>query len=126
MVHELRSSLEAKNHINEKRLAGLAIANRENANLWGYVKRLLSRIEDMSSPAISFAMVHYGEVLDMLEPSEIEIARKSVIIKLYLDGTCIFEQEGVLGSRINDETVLKRGIRETLKHRLVEIRFSPV
>ncbi|MEM1525709.1 MAG: hypothetical protein QW775_04365 [Ignisphaera sp.] len=126
MVCELKSVGEAEEHIRKHRLAGIAIANKSKKDVWNYVLELLGKLEDISKPTISFAVVHYETALNMLKPLEAEVARKSVLIKLYFNGECVFEQEGVLGTRINDETTLKRGIRETLKLYSVDIKFTVV
>ncbi|MEM1645385.1 MAG: hypothetical protein QXL96_05885 [Ignisphaera sp.] len=123
MVCELRSIGEAKEYIRKHRLAGIAIANKGKKDLWDYVFELLRKLEDISKPTIPFAVVHYEVALNMLKPFEAEVAKKSVLIKLYFNGECVFEQEGVLGTKINDEITLKRGIRETLKLYSVDVRF---
>ncbi|MEM1542234.1 MAG: hypothetical protein QW101_05120 [Ignisphaera sp.] len=124
MVYEFSTPSELRDHISKNRLAVIAIANKDRESVWQYVKDILNKLELSAKPSIAFAIVHYQSIGDELESFEIEQARKSAIIKLFLNGSCIFEQEGLLGSRTNDEIVLKRGIKETLKTYSIEIRFT--
>lgn len=124
MVHELDKAIEVAKHIRRNKLAGIVITNKRREELWSYVVELLNRLESSSQPRISFALVHYETLQDSLKSFEIEIARKSALIKLYLDGNCVFEQEGLLGSKLNDEIALKRGIRESLKLYSINMKFK--
>lgn len=123
MVSELNSYSEFKEYIRRNKVAVVAIANKDKGDIWLYVKTLLSKLEEASTPKIGFAIVHYQHLSEALKTFEIEQARRSVIIKLFLNGETIFEQEGIMGTRINDEIVLKRGIRESLKQNSIDIRF---
>jgi hypothetical protein len=124
LVHELDKAIEVAKHIRRNKLAGIVITNKRREELWSYVVELLNRLESSSQPRISFALVHYETLQDSLKSFEIEIARKSALIKLYLDGNCVFEQEGLLGSKLNDEIALKRGIRESLKLYSINMKFK--
>ncbi|MEM0371216.1 MAG: hypothetical protein QXG46_00840 [Ignisphaera sp.] len=124
MVHELVTPSELRDYIYRNRLAVIAITNKDRENIWQYVKDILNRLELSVKPSIAFAMVHYQTISNELRSFEIEQARKSAIIRLFLNGLCIFEQEGLLGSRTSDEIALKRGIKETLKTYSIEIRFT--
>jgi hypothetical protein len=124
LVHELDKAIEVAEHIRRNKLAGIVITNKRREELWSYVVELLNRLESSSQPRISFALVHYETLQDSLKSFEIEIARKSALIKLYLDGNCVFEQEGLLGSKLNDEIALKRGIRESLKLYSINMKFK--
>lgn len=126
MVYELTNISEVREHIRKNQLAGIAIANKGKERVWNYVIELLKRLENISQPRINFAIVHYEMLLGILKPFEIGLVQRSVLIKLYLNGECIFEQEGVLGTKLNDEITLKRGIRESLKLYSVDIKFTNV
>jgi hypothetical protein len=124
LVTELVNDFEVVEYIHRNKIACIVIANKEIEHLWNYIIDLFNKLESMVQPKISFAIVHYKVMLDTLKAFEVEIARKSALIKLYLNGNCIFEQEGLLGTKLNDETTLKRGIRESLKLYSVNIRFK--
>lgn len=123
MVYELKEYSEVREYINKNRLAVLAIVNKDRENLWSYVGELLRRLEKSTKSPMGFAITHYQTVAVMLKPFEVEVAKKSVIIKLFLNGECVFEQEGVLGLRTNDETTLRRGIKESLKLYSIDVKF---
>lgn len=123
MVYELKNSSELKEYVAKNQLAIVAIADKNKENLWQYVENIFSRLERSAKPAITFAIIHYQAVINELKSFEVEQAQKSVIIKLFLNGICVFEQEGLIGSKISDELALKKGIKETLKLYSINVRF---
>lgn len=126
MVFELKSYSDFREYISRNRLAMLAITNRDRENLWNYIIQIFKDLEQMARPSISFAIIHYQAITDLLKPFELDQAKKSVIIKLYLNSENVFEQEGIMGSKYNDEITLKKGIRESLKLYSIDVKFVSI
>lgn len=123
MVQEIKGTDELRECISKNRLVLLAVTNKDKEDLWRYIMSILMELEQMARPQLFSVITHYQIIANELKPYEIDQAKRSVIIKLFLDGRCIFEQEGILGMKLGDETVLKRGIRESLKPYSIDIRF---
>jgi len=122
MVIELQNSESYKEIILRNRLVVIAICNRSSRN-WDYAIKLLQHLEEMAKPKIVFGIIDVNMALNDLEDYEVALAKKDVIIKMYLNGSCIFSQEGLFHSIYNDIETLKEGIRSTLKKHSIQIKF---
>ncbi|HIP57002.1 MAG TPA: hypothetical protein EYH02_02895 [Ignisphaera aggregans] len=122
MVYEVRSSNELKDFISRHRIALIAFAPK-NDNIWRYLEMLLRRFEQRAGYLISFAMADITTTASLLSSEQLRIARKSCLIQLYLDGECVFEQEGVFGNIETDLQVLRHGIKDVLKRRSIKTLF---
>lgn len=124
MVYELKDGNELREYIIRNSLVVLAITNKDKESLWRYIIDIFTKLEQSVKPSIMFTVVHYQSIASELKPFEVDQAQRSIIIKMFLNGRCIFEQEGVLGSKVNDEIALKRGIRESLKPYAIRVKFT--
>ncbi len=122
MVIELQSIENYREMILRNRLVVIAICNR-SSRIWDYIVKLFQYLEDMAKPRIVFGIIDVNKALNDLEDYEISHAKKDVIIKMYLNGSCIFSQEGVFHNVYNDIETLKEGIRNTLKKHSIQIKF---
>jgi hypothetical protein len=114
MVVEVKDGKQFNEYIAKNRIVLIALLSPLRASEKGYVMRLLSIIEEESVPTIYTALY--------LKPSSSK-TDVTVAVNLYLDGECIFSQEGLFGHLENDLMALKRGIREVLKNRMVQMKF---
>jgi len=122
MVIELQSSENYRETISRNRLVVIAVCSRSSKN-WDYIIKLFQYLEELVKPKIVFGIIDVNTALSDLEDYEISLAKKDVIIKMYLNGSCIFSQEGVFHSIYNDIETLKEGIRSTLKKHSIQIKF---
>ena len=122
MVIELKNENDLQRFIECNRIALLAIANKNDKN-WRYVEYLLKRLENKAGYMISFGIVHVDIIRNTLKEFEQRIAEREVLIRLYFEGNCIFEQEGLFGHILSDEQALKRGIKEVLKKFSIKTLF---
>lgn len=122
MVYELRSSNELKDFISRNRIVLIAFASK-NDSVWRYLEMLLRRFEQRAGYLISFAMVDITTIASLLSSEQLRIAKRCCLIRLYLDGECVFEQEGVFGNIEADLQVLRHGIRDILKRRSIKTLF---
>ena len=122
MVYELESHNELENFISRNRIALIAFASRDS-KLWRYLENLLRRFEQRAGYLISFAMIDIEKAKSYLPSEQAEVARKSCLIRLYFDGECIFEQEGVFGNLETDFQALRHGVKDVLKRRSVKTLF---
>ena len=122
MVYELRSNNELKDFISRNRIVLIAFASK-NDSVWRYLEVLLRRFEERAGYLISFAMVDITTTTPLLSSEQLKIARRSCLIQLYLNGECIFEQEGVFGNIEADLQVLRHGIKDILKRRSIKTLF---
>ncbi len=122
MVYELESRSELESFILRNRIALIAFVSR-NSKLWKYLESLLRRFEQRAGYLISFAMIDIEKARNHLPSEQAEVARKSGLIRLYFDGECIFEQEGVFGNLESDLQALRHGVRDVLKRRSVKTLF---
>ncbi len=122
MVYELASHSELESFISRNRIALIAFVSRDS-KLWRYLENLLHRFEQRAGYLISFAIIDIEKVKNHLPSEQAEIARKSCLIRLYFDGECIFEQEGVFGNLESDLQALRHGVKDMLKRRSVKTLF---
>jgi len=122
VVYELRSNNELKDFISRNRIVLIAFASK-NDSVWRYLEVLLRRFEERAGYLISFAMVDITTTTPLLSSEQLKIARRSCLIQLYLDGECIFEQEGVFGNIEADLQVLRHGVKDILKRRSIKTLF---
>jgi len=122
MVYEVRSNSELKDFISRNRIALIAFAPK-NDSIWRYLEMLLRRFEQRAGYLISFAMADIETMTSLLSSEQLKIARKSCLIQLYLNGECIFEQEGVFGDIEADLQVLRHGIKDVLRRRSIKTLF---
>jgi len=122
VVYELRSNNELKDFISRNRIVLIAFASK-NDSVWRYLEVLLRRFEERAGYLISFAMVDITTTTPLLSSEQLKIARRSCLIQLYLNGECIFEQEGVFGNIEADLQVLRHGIKDILKRRSIKTLF---
>ena len=116
MVIELNDHEKAKEYIAKNRLVLLAsIKSSATLDRKRYVLDILRKIEEESEPTIYAIAV---EDVSMTHERDFDVK-----FYLYLNGECIFSQEGLFYNKENDLTVLKRGIRETLKKRSIQLKF---
>ncbi len=122
MVIEFQNIEKYREMILKNRLVVIAICSR-SSKTWNYIIRLFQHLEEMAKPKIAFGIVDVNIMLNDLEDYEIPIAKKDVVIKMYLNGSCIFSQEGVFQDVYNDIEMLKEGIKNTLKKHSIQIKF---
>ncbi len=123
MVRALSSCRDIDNVVESKRIALIAYLSRSNHDLWNYVEKLLQRLEHRAGYLIDFFVADIDSLEECIAAEEREIAKKNVVIKLFFEGSCIFEQEGVFGSLELDIQALKRGIKDVLKKRNIKTLF---
>lgn len=111
MVVEIKNLEEANKYISKHKLTLVALAYRKADK--DYIIRLLKVIEEESQPTIYTALVY---------DTSRENAHQ-VELNLYIDGFCVFTQEGIFNDFENDITALKRGIKEALKTRSIQVKF---
>ncbi len=114
MVIEVKDIKKVNEYIVKYRLTLVALISKY-ANK-SYVMKLLKTLEEESLPTIYTVLV-------VDDTSNDKRSAYNIMLNLYLDGVCIFSQEGVFNNLENDLTVLKRGIREVLRSRSIQIRF---
>ncbi len=122
MIYELESYSELESFISRNRIALIAFVSRDS-KLWRYLESLLRHFEQRAGYLISFAMIDIEKAKSHLPSEQAEIARKSCLIRLYFDGKCIFEQEGVFGNLESDFQALRHGVKDVLKRRSVKTLF---
>lgn len=114
MVVEVKDSKQVNECIAKNRLVLVAFLNSFKTLDKNYVLKILSIIEEESAPTIYTAL--YVKPCNSKNDS-------TILFNLYLNGTCIFSQEGLFGHLENDLMVLKRGIKEVLKNRMIQVKF---
>jgi hypothetical protein len=123
MVIELYDKNEYKEFISKNELIIIGIANKDN-KIWKYLETLLKTLESqVDSNNIKVVIVDIKVVKDILQDFEIEIARRRTLIKVLLNGMCVFLQEDVMENIANDMEILRRGIRDSLKKYSINLRF---
>ncbi|MEM0026585.1 MAG: hypothetical protein QXT53_01440 [Ignisphaera sp.] len=113
MVIEIRSREEASKYISKHKLILIALTSRNTDK--DYITRLLKIIEEESHPTIYTALVY--------DTSSENKRAHHIELNLYIDGFCVFTQEGIFNDIENDIIALKRGIREALKSRSIQVKF---
>jgi hypothetical protein len=123
MVIELYDKNEYKEFVSKNELIIIGIANKDN-KIWKYLETLLKTLESqVDSNNIKVVIVDIKVVKDILQDFEIEIARRRTLIKVLLNGMCVFLQEDVMENIANDMEILRRGIRDSLKKYSINLRF---
>jgi hypothetical protein len=123
MVIELYDKNEYKEFVSKNELIIIGIANKDN-KIWKYLETLLKTLESqVDSNNIKVVIVDMKVVKDILQDFEIEIARRRTLIKVLLNGMCVFLQEDVMENIANDMEILRRGIRDSLKKYSINLRF---
>ncbi len=124
MVIELYDKNEYKELISKSELIIIGIANKDN-KIWKYLETLLKTLESqVDSNNIKVVIVDIKVIKDILQDFEIEIARRRTLIKVLLNGMCVFIQEDVMENIVNDMEILRRGIRDSLKKYSINLRFA--
>lgn len=123
MVKELKDSTAYTEIVKRQKLVVVGIADKRRAEVWNELMQILRRLELEARPSIEALAAHYENVLEMLQGHEIAIAKRTILIKLYCDGDCVFAQEGLLNTVEGSLTALKHGIKEALKTKSVNIKF---
>ncbi|MEL9939500.1 MAG: hypothetical protein QW348_01075 [Ignisphaera sp.] len=113
MVVEIKNREEANEYISKHKLTLIALAYRKADK--DYIIRLLKIIEEESQPTIYTVLVY--------DTSSNNESARQVELNLYVDGFCVFTQEGIFNDFENDITALKRGIKEALKARSIQVKF---
>jgi len=114
MVIEVKNSEQVDEYIARNKIVLVAFLNSQRIAEKGYVVKLLSIIEEESIPTIRTALY--------VRPSNSEV-NASISFNLYLNGTCVFSQEGLFGHLENDLMALKTGIKEVLKNKMIQVKF---
>ncbi|NPA96522.1 MAG: hypothetical protein GXO32_02835 [Crenarchaeota archaeon] len=113
MVEEILDSQHLDTFLKRNRVALVAYAPRDSIE-WSYMKRLLSRLEAKAGYLMSIAIA---------DSSILRERSASVTIKLYLEKSPIFEQQGIFGNHDLDYEALRRGIKDVLKRRSFKTLF---
>uniref|UniRef100_A0A7C5XN37 Uncharacterized protein n=1 Tax=Ignisphaera aggregans TaxID=334771 RepID=A0A7C5XN37_9CREN len=124
MVIELYDKNEYNELISKNELIIIGIANKDN-KIWKYLETLLKALESqVDFNNIKVVIVDIKVVKDTLQDFEIEIAKRRTLIKVLLNGMCVFIQEDVMENIANDMEILRRGIRDSLKKYSINLRFA--
>ncbi|MCS7111432.1 MAG: hypothetical protein N3D82_03885 [Ignisphaera sp.] len=123
MVIELFDENEYTDTISRNPLIVMGIADK-GARLWKYLETLLRNLESQLESNIKVVITDVEVVKNLLQEFETDVAKRRSLIKVFLNGVCIFTQEDVTENIANDMEMLKRGIKDSLKRRSVIIRFT--
>lgn len=107
--------------IRESKYLFVAIGNKKYGPGWAYLKSLVGSLEENMDSRITFILVDMSVVADLDDYSK-RRASKSGVIRFYIDSKCVFEQIGLFGLLETDKTVIRRGLRETLKKMAVNLK----
>lgn len=122
MVIELLDENEYREAISSNNLIIMGIANKE-AKLWKYLETLLRSLESQLDSNVKVVIADVKVVKNVLQEFETDVAKRRTLIKVFLNGTCIFIQEDVTENITNDIEMLKRGIKGSLKRYSIGIKF---
>ncbi len=122
MVIELFDENEYREAISRNNLIIMGIANKE-VKLWKYLETLLRNLESQLNLNVKVVIADVKVVKNILQEFETDVAKRRTLIKVFLNGTCIFMQEDVTENITNDIEMLKRGIKDSLKRYSIDIKF---
>lgn len=123
MVIELFDENEYRETISRDSITVVGIASK-GTKLWRYLEMLLRKLESYFDSSTKVAIADVNVIKNMLQEFETKVAKQRTIIKVFVNGTCIFMQEDVTENVANDIEMLRRGIRDSLRRYSINVRFT--
>lgn len=123
MVIELFDENEYRETIFRDSITVVGIASK-GTRLWRYLEMLLRKLESYFDSSTKVAIADVNVIKNMLQEFETKVAKQRTIIKVFVNGTCIFMQEDVTENVANDIEMLRRGIRDSLRRYSINVRLT--
>ncbi|MEM0005971.1 MAG: hypothetical protein QXJ56_01330 [Ignisphaera sp.] len=123
MVIELFDENEYRETIFRDGITVVGIASK-GTRLWRYLEMLLRKLESHFDSSTKVAIADVNVIKNMLQEFETKVAKQRTIIKVFVNGTCIFMQEDVTENVANDIEMLRRGIKDSLRRYSINVRLT--
>ncbi|RLG86062.1 MAG: hypothetical protein DRO39_04090 [Thermoprotei archaeon] len=119
-----RSASEVERIIRRERVVLVAFTDPRRAS-GRHVYRVMQRLERKAGHMITFVYVDVTRVNggSLIQKELLEVAKREGVFKLFIDGECVFEQEGVFMDMEADYQALRLGIKDVMKRRSFKTLF---
>ncbi len=109
---EIKTREELEKILREHELVFLEVRNKDSYES-RYLSRILASILGPLGSRIKMVFIDHKQAPELLE--DYPRGRYVPIIRLYIRGQMVWEQEGVLANESADRLAIRRGLREVLK-----------